>query len=234
MKSKSATRGCQRSSRMSAQRVALVRLGVDEVCIFVDDGMTGANRARPGLREALAAVRRRDTLVVTSWRRSSEHELGQQGRQRATHTGCARLAVGYRATVSCRRRGAGGATASGVAVRKTCPHPSSRSGASYGRLVPDSVRSYRGAHAHRQYVRRSRRPAEVRNSGSPESVATPLPQIRGITRVRAGAQSLVARSSARTRCLDRLFGEKSQVKRQRNGNICAASKQSETHSSRSD
>ena len=50
---------------VSAQRDALVRLGVDEACIFVDHGMTGANRARPGLREALAAVRRGDTLVVT-------------------------------------------------------------------------------------------------------------------------------------------------------------------------
>lgn len=50
---------------VSAQRDALVRLGVDETCIFVDHGMTGANRARPGLREALAAVRRGDTLVVT-------------------------------------------------------------------------------------------------------------------------------------------------------------------------
>ncbi|WP_214467826.1 recombinase family protein [Microbacterium flavescens] len=50
---------------LSAQREALRRLGVDEDHIFVDHGMTGANRARPGLREALAAVRSGDTLVVT-------------------------------------------------------------------------------------------------------------------------------------------------------------------------
>ncbi|WP_349426908.1 recombinase family protein [Microbacterium sp. LWS13-1.2] len=50
---------------LSAQRDALVRLGVDEASIFVDHGMTGTNRARPGLREALAAVRSGDTLVVT-------------------------------------------------------------------------------------------------------------------------------------------------------------------------
>jgi DNA invertase Pin-like site-specific DNA recombinase len=33
--------------------------------IYVDHGLTGANRARPGLREALAACRSGDTLVVT-------------------------------------------------------------------------------------------------------------------------------------------------------------------------
>lgn len=50
---------------LSAQLEALVRLGVDKARIFVDHGMTGTNRARPGLREALAAVRSGDTLVVT-------------------------------------------------------------------------------------------------------------------------------------------------------------------------
>lgn len=50
---------------LSAERDALVRLGVDEARIFVDHGMTGTNRARPGLRKALAAVRSGDTLVVT-------------------------------------------------------------------------------------------------------------------------------------------------------------------------
>jgi len=33
--------------------------------IYVDHGLTGANRDRPGLREALAACREGDTLVVT-------------------------------------------------------------------------------------------------------------------------------------------------------------------------
>jgi DNA invertase Pin-like site-specific DNA recombinase len=33
--------------------------------IFVDHGVTGRNRDRPGLREALAAVRDGDTLVIT-------------------------------------------------------------------------------------------------------------------------------------------------------------------------
>lgn len=50
---------------VSAQREALVRLGVDEARIYVDHGMTGTHRARPGLGAALAAVRSGDTLVVT-------------------------------------------------------------------------------------------------------------------------------------------------------------------------
>jgi len=33
--------------------------------IYVDHGLTGTNRERPGLREALAASRAGDTLVVT-------------------------------------------------------------------------------------------------------------------------------------------------------------------------
>ena len=33
--------------------------------IYVDHGLTGTNRARPGLREAMAACRAGDTLVIT-------------------------------------------------------------------------------------------------------------------------------------------------------------------------
>ena len=50
---------------LTAQRDALVRLGVEDERIFVDHGLTGTNRARPGLREALASVRAGDTFVVT-------------------------------------------------------------------------------------------------------------------------------------------------------------------------
>jgi DNA invertase Pin-like site-specific DNA recombinase len=49
---------------LTAQRVALERLGVDPAYIFTDHGLTETNRARPGLREALAACRNGDTLVV--------------------------------------------------------------------------------------------------------------------------------------------------------------------------
>jgi DNA invertase Pin-like site-specific DNA recombinase len=40
-------------------------LGVTPDRIYVDHGLTGCNRERPGLREALAACRDGDTLVVT-------------------------------------------------------------------------------------------------------------------------------------------------------------------------
>lgn len=50
---------------LTAQREGLIALGVDADQVYVDHGLTGTNRTRPGLREALAAVRSGDTLVVT-------------------------------------------------------------------------------------------------------------------------------------------------------------------------
>jgi DNA invertase Pin-like site-specific DNA recombinase len=50
---------------LTAQRDALAGLGVAPERIYVDHGLTGTTRARPGLREALAACRGGDTLVVT-------------------------------------------------------------------------------------------------------------------------------------------------------------------------
>jgi DNA invertase Pin-like site-specific DNA recombinase len=50
---------------LTAQRDGLFGLGVPANRIYVDHGLTGTNRERPGLREALAACRDGDTLVVT-------------------------------------------------------------------------------------------------------------------------------------------------------------------------
>ena len=50
---------------LTAQRDALAGLGVEPGRIYVDHGLTGTNRDRPGLRQALAACRAGDTLVVT-------------------------------------------------------------------------------------------------------------------------------------------------------------------------
>ena len=50
---------------LAAQQAGLESLGVDQERVYVDHGLTGTNRARPGLREALAACRAGDTLVVT-------------------------------------------------------------------------------------------------------------------------------------------------------------------------
>jgi len=49
---------------LTAQRDRLHELGVAEECIYLDQGLTGTNRKRPGLDQALAAVRAGDTLVV--------------------------------------------------------------------------------------------------------------------------------------------------------------------------
>ena len=49
---------------LTAQRVALAELGVTEDRIYTDHGLTGTNRARPGLDKALAAVRAGDVLVA--------------------------------------------------------------------------------------------------------------------------------------------------------------------------
>jgi DNA invertase Pin-like site-specific DNA recombinase len=50
---------------LTAQRDGLLTLGVETSWIYVDQDLTGTNRDRPGLREALAACREGDTLVVT-------------------------------------------------------------------------------------------------------------------------------------------------------------------------
>ena len=50
---------------LAAQRDALTALGVPAERVYSDQGLTGTTRERPGLREALAACREGDTLVVT-------------------------------------------------------------------------------------------------------------------------------------------------------------------------
>lgn len=49
---------------LTAQREALIELGVTSERIYIDHGFTGTNRDRPGLDQALAAVRSGDTFVV--------------------------------------------------------------------------------------------------------------------------------------------------------------------------
>ena len=49
---------------LAAQKAALEKLGVAADRIYTDHGLTGINRSRPGLDQALAAVRTGDTLVV--------------------------------------------------------------------------------------------------------------------------------------------------------------------------
>ena len=49
---------------LTSQRQALAELGVASDRIYMDKGLTGTNRVRPGLDQAMAAVRKGDTLVV--------------------------------------------------------------------------------------------------------------------------------------------------------------------------
>jgi DNA invertase Pin-like site-specific DNA recombinase len=49
---------------LSAQRRILSELGVADDRVYLDHGLTGRNRSRPGLTQALAALRAGDTLVV--------------------------------------------------------------------------------------------------------------------------------------------------------------------------
>ena len=49
---------------LAAQRQERLEVGVAEDRIYTDQGLTGTTRARPGLYQALAAVRAGDTLVV--------------------------------------------------------------------------------------------------------------------------------------------------------------------------
>lgn len=49
---------------LTAQKQALVALGPAPDRVYTDHGLTGTNRARPGLDQAIADVRERDTLVI--------------------------------------------------------------------------------------------------------------------------------------------------------------------------
>lgn len=49
---------------LTAQHDRLAELGVTEKRIYLDHGLTGTYRQRPGLDQSLAAVRGGDTLVV--------------------------------------------------------------------------------------------------------------------------------------------------------------------------
>lgn len=70
---------------LTAQGIALASLGVTSERIYVDHGLTGTNRERPGLREALAACRKGDTLVVTELDRAGPLGHRRSGHRRGTH-----------------------------------------------------------------------------------------------------------------------------------------------------
>ena len=57
---------------LTAQRDGLQRLGVEPSRIYVDHGLTGTNRDRPGLREALAA---REAVPLSGQRADERYRI---------------------------------------------------------------------------------------------------------------------------------------------------------------
>src|SRR3954470_9785710 len=86
------------SQDLTAHRDALLGLGVEPERIYVDHGLTGIHRDRPGLRRALAACRAGDTLVGTKLdrlarslpdaRASSDELTSRRVKLRARHLRC--------------------------------------------------------------------------------------------------------------------------------------------------
>ena len=69
---------------LTAQHEILTGLGVPGDRIYLDKGLTGTRRARPGVDQALAAVRAGDTLVVPKLDRlAPSHAPGTASRQSA-------------------------------------------------------------------------------------------------------------------------------------------------------
>ena len=81
---------------LAAQRQALLELGVAEDRIYTDHGLTGTTRTRPGLDQALAAVREGDTLVVPKLDRLARsvpdaHAIADQLRERGVKLALGRV-----------------------------------------------------------------------------------------------------------------------------------------------
>ena len=80
---------------LAAQKAALAALGVEETRVYTDHGLTGTNRARPGLDQALAAVRAGDTLVVSKLDRLARSVPDARAIADELTTKGARLAIGH-------------------------------------------------------------------------------------------------------------------------------------------
>ena len=79
---------------LTAQRAALLDLGVSEDRIYTDHGLTGTKRERPGLAQALAAVREGDTFVVSKLDRLARSVPDARAIAEQLENGGVRLAVG--------------------------------------------------------------------------------------------------------------------------------------------
>ena len=80
---------------LAAQKAALQQLGVSADRIYTDHGLTGTNRSRPGLDQALAAVRTGDTLVAPKLDRLARSVPDARFIADALVTRGVRLGLGY-------------------------------------------------------------------------------------------------------------------------------------------
>ena len=79
---------------LTAQIDTLINLGVPTDRIYTDKGLTGSNRQRLGLEQALAVVRRGDTLVVPKLDRLARSVPDARGIADILQAQGARLALG--------------------------------------------------------------------------------------------------------------------------------------------
>ncbi len=83
-----------RGQDLRAQHSALKHLGVDPERIYTDKGRIGRNRDRPGLREALAACRAGDTIMVTTLDRLGRSAVDLHTIARALEQKQTRISIG--------------------------------------------------------------------------------------------------------------------------------------------
>lgn len=79
---------------LTAQRRQLEALGVEPARTYLDEGFTGTRRRRPGLQQALAAVRAGDVLVVTKLDRLARSVKDATGLVDELHARGAALQIG--------------------------------------------------------------------------------------------------------------------------------------------
>jgi hypothetical protein len=79
---------------LAAQRQTLRQLGVSDDRVYLDHGMTGRDRRRPGLQQALAAVRQGDTLVVPKLDRLARSVPDARAIGHSLASGGVRLSIG--------------------------------------------------------------------------------------------------------------------------------------------
>ena len=79
---------------LTSQRQTLRPLGVSDDRMYLDHGMTGRYRSRPGLQQALAAVRAGDTLVVPKLDRLARSVPDARAIGDSLAVGGARLSIG--------------------------------------------------------------------------------------------------------------------------------------------